>query len=90
MADLVLSVDVTSLADARKKLDGFQKAMNNLSVNRLASGIDSVQNSIKRLVEAQARGTIGQNAYQKGLLELKRAYEQLGYSSQQATAAVRA
>jgi hypothetical protein len=90
MADLVLSVDVTSLADARKKLDGFQKAMNNLSVNRLASGIDSVQNSIKRLVEAQAKGTIGQNAYQKGLLELKRAYEQLGYSSQQATAAVRA
>lgn len=90
MADLVLSVDVTSLADARKKLDGFQKAMNNLSVNRLASGIDSVQNSIRRLVEAQAKGTIGQNAYQKGLLELKRAYEQLGYSSQQATAAVRA
>jgi hypothetical protein len=90
MADLVLSVDVTSLADARRKLDGFQKAMNNLSVNRLASGINSVQNSIKQLVEAQAKGTIGQNAYQKGLLELKRAYEQLGYSSQRATAAVRA
>jgi hypothetical protein len=90
MADLVLSVDVTSLADARRKLDGFQKAMNNLSVNRLASGIDSVQNSIRQLVEAQARGTIGQTAYQRGLLELKRAYEQMGYSSQQATAAVRA
>lgn len=90
MADLVLSVDVSSLAEARRKLDGFQKAMNNLSVNRLASGVNSLQNSIRQLVEAQAKGTIGSNAYQKGLLELKRAYEQLGYSSQQATAAVRA
>ena len=90
MADLVLSVDVSSLADARRKLDGFQKAMNNLSVNRLASGVNSLQNSIRQLVEAQAKGTIGSNAYQRGLLELKRAYEQLGYSSQQATAAVRA
>jgi hypothetical protein len=81
---------VTSLADARKKLDGFQKAMNNLSVNRLASGVNSLQNNIRQLVEAQAKGTIGQTAYQRGLLELKRAYEQLGYSSQQATASVRA
>jgi len=62
MADLVLSVDVSSLADARRKLDGFQKAMNNLSVNRLASGVNSLQNSIRQLVEAQAKGTIGSNA----------------------------
>lgn len=89
MADLVLSVDVTSLADARKKLDGFQKAMNGLSVNQLASGVANLQGKIKQLVEAQAKGNIGASAYNKGLLELKRAYEQLGYSSQQATAAVR-
>ena len=89
MADLVLSVDVTSLADARKKLDGFQKAMNGLSVNQLASGVANLQGKIRQLVEAQAKGNIGASAYNKGLLELKRAYEQLGYSSQQATAAVR-
>jgi hypothetical protein len=89
MADLVLSVDVTSLADARKKLDGFQKAMNGLSVNQLASGVANLQGKIKQLVEAQAKGNIGASAYNKGLLQLKRAYEQLGYSSQQATAAVR-
>jgi hypothetical protein len=89
MADLVLSVDVTSLADARKKLDGLQKAMNGLSVNQLASGVANLQGKIKQLVEAQAKGNIGASAYNKGLLQLKRAYEQLGYSSQQATAAVR-
>lgn len=89
MADLVLSVDVTSLADAKRKLDGFQKAMNGLTVNRLAAGVDSLQNNIKQLVNAQARGVISTGAYEKGLLQIKRAYEQLGYSSQKATSEVR-
>jgi len=90
MADITLTVDVSSLADARKKLNDFQKATSNLTVNQLASGIKSLQGNIKQLVDAQRDGTIGSNAYNKGLLELKRAYEALGYSSQKATAKVRA
>jgi hypothetical protein len=89
MADLVLSVDVRSLADARKKLSAFQKEMNGLSVNRLVSGVNSVQNSIKQLVDAKAKGTIGFKTYKLGLEQLVGAYEKMGYSTAKATALVR-
>lgn len=90
MADIILTVDVTSLVDAKKKLKDFQTATNNFTVNQLASGIKSLQNNIKQLVDAQRDGTIGSTAYNKGLLELKRSYMALGYSSDEARKAVRA
>ena len=89
MSSSVAKKRVEELANSSNKMESFKRAMNGLSVNQLVTGVGAVQSKIKQLVDAQAKGTIGANAYQKGLLELKRAYEQLGYSSQQATAAVR-
>jgi hypothetical protein len=89
MADITLTVDTTSISDAKKKLDDFGKAVNKFSVLGLSRGINSLQGNIRELVNAQRQGTIGGSAYQLGLLEIKRAYEQMGYSSQAATAAVR-
>jgi len=89
MADITLTVDATSLTDASKKLREFGAAVNKFSVLGLSRGINSLQSNIRELVTAQRQGTIGSSAYQLGLLEVKRAYEQMGYSSQAATAAVR-
>lgn len=89
MADITLTVDTSSLRDASKKLDDFGAKVKNMSVLGLSRGINTLQSNIRELVAAQGRGTISGNAYQLGLLEIKRAYEQMGYSSQAATAAVR-
>ena len=89
MADITLTVDTSSIKDAQKKLQEFGAAVSKFSVVGLSRGITSLQGNIRELVNAQRQGTIGSNAYQLGLLEIKRAYEQMGYSSQAATAAVR-
>ena len=89
MADITLTVDTSSLRDASKKLDDFGAKVKNMSVLGLSRGINTLQSNIRELVNAERQGTISGNAYQLGLLEIKRAYEQMGYSSQAATAAVR-
>jgi hypothetical protein len=89
MADITLTVDVSSLTQASQKLNAFGKEVNKFSVIGLSRGINTLQSNIRELVSAQRQGTIGSSAYQLGLLQIKRAYEQMGYSSQAATAAVR-
>lgn len=89
MADITLTVDTSSLRDASKKLDDFGAKVKNMSVLGLSRGINTLQSNIRELVNAERQGTISGNAYQLGLLEIKRAYEQMGYSTQAATAAVR-
>jgi hypothetical protein len=89
MADITLTVDVSSLKDAQNKLQNFGKEVNKFSVVGLSRGITTLQNNIRELFKAQSQGAIGSKAYQLGLTEIKRAYEQMGYSSQAATAAVR-
>ena len=90
MADLKLTVDVKSVADARKQLNDFQKAANSLSVNRLVSGVNSIENSIKQLVQARSKDVISQRTYRTGLQELAAAYQKMGYSAAKAEAMVRA
>jgi len=90
MADITLTVDVSSLNKASKALDAFGASVRkNSTIVGLSRGINTLQNNIRELVTAQQKGTIGGSAYQLGLLQVKRAYEQMGLSSQAATAAVR-
>lgn len=89
MADITLTVDTSSIRDAEKKLDNFGAKVKSMSVLGLSRGISTLQSNIRELVNAERQGTISGNAYQLGLLEIKRAYEQMGYSSHAATAAVR-
>jgi len=90
MADITLTVDVSSLNKASKTLDAFGASVRkNSTIVGLSRGINTLQNNIRELVTAQQKGTIGGSAYQLGLLQVKRAYEQMGLSSQAATSAVR-
>jgi len=90
MADITLTVDVSSLNKASKALDAFGTSVRkNSTIVGLSRGINTLQNNIRELVTAQQKGTIGGSAYQLGLLQVKRAYEQMGLSSQAATSAVR-
>lgn len=90
MADITLTVDVSSLNKASKTLDAFGDTVRkNSSIVGLSRGINTLQNNIRELVSAQQKGIIGGSAYQLGLLQVKRAYEQMGLSSQAATSAVR-
>lgn len=97
MADITLTVDVSSLGNANKRLDEAKDkldalkaaARENSSIVGLSRGINTLQNNIRELVTAQQKGTIGSSAYQLGLLQVKRAYEQMGLTSQAATSAVR-
>lgn len=56
---------------------------------RAVKDAKALENSIKLLTTALNSGAIGSNQYNKGLLQLKRQYEGLFKSSQQATAQVR-
>lgn len=90
MADIVLSVDFSTLKQAQSQLDKLKAAVKGFPVNSLVSGLSGLEGKIKQLVDAQSRGTISAKQYNLGLLDVKRAYEQLGLSSQQATSRVRA
>mgnify|MGYP000190823973 CR=1 FL=1 len=97
MSDLRLTVDVTefksadaTIKQARRTLDNFKDAARDgSSALGLARAVRKTENDIRELVRAKRDGVIGANLYEKGLLELKRQYESLGYSSQKATAQVR-
>lgn len=88
MADIVLSVDFSSLTQAEKKLSALREATRGFSVSNLTAGLSGLESRIKSLVDAQAKGKISHQTYILGLLEIKRAYEQLGHSSQKAASDV--
>ena len=90
MADITLTVDVSSLNQASKTLNAFGATVSkNSSIIGLSRGVNTLQNNIRELVTAQQKGTISGSTYQLGLLQVKRAYEKLGLTTQAATAAVR-
>ena len=88
MADLTLTVDVSSVTNAERKLKSFKTAANDISVNKLSAGINTLQSNVKKLVQARREGSITEKTYRTGLLENKRAYEAVGVSTQKATAEV--
>ena len=88
MADLTLTVDVSSVTNAEGKLKSFKTAANDISVNKLSAGINTLQSNVKKLVQARREGSITEKTYRTGLLENKRAYEAVGVSTQKATAEV--
>jgi hypothetical protein len=90
MADITLTVDVSSMVSAKEKLDNFGQAVKKLSVINLSRGVNTLQNNIRELVTAQQKGTISSSAYNLGILQIRTAYQRMGLSSAQATTAVRA
>ena len=89
MADINITVDVNSVAQAKKVLKDFQGTVNGMTVVKIATGVDQVKRNVEALIAAKNKGRISINAYNLGLLQTKRALEQFGVSSQKATAIVR-
>ena len=82
MADLKITVDVVSLVDAKKKLTAFQNQMGKTnSVVGLTRALGSVERNISELIKAQQKGQLSGKAFDKGLLEQRKALEAMGMSS---------
>jgi len=58
-------------------------------VQKAITATQRYERQINQLVQRYARGEVSSQAYNRGLLQIKRSYEQLGISSQKATSQVR-
>lgn len=85
MADLKFTVDTSSLVDAGKKLDDFQKKLNNTApVLKMVQAVSTVENNLKSLMGVYDKGKITQEVYRKAVREQREALERLGLTTAQA------